>query len=119
VSFAEPISLPGHFGSDGDGPKAPVAMGPHVVWAVLAALAAALATWWIGWRVIPILTSVLGVVVVGLLVRHPEISGAADVARPGTPHIRLVSASWSAATDEAPRQAPSLRVVTRPASDPR
>lgn len=123
MSFAQPLPLPGHFGSDGDGPRRPAGIAPHIVWAVLSALAAAIATWWIGWRAIPILSSLLGIVVVALLVRHPELTETvADRPRPGPAHvppIRLVSASRAAPRDPEPRQPPVLRVVTRPGATPR
>lgn len=122
MSFAQPLSLPGHYGSGG-GPRPPADITPHVVWAALSALAAALATWWIGWRAIPILSSLLGIVVIALLVRHPELSATtSERPRPAAPHvpqIRLFSASWAEPKDPAPRQAPVLRVVARPAAAPR
>lgn len=126
MSYAQPVALPGHDGFDGDGPRHPANPAAGAIWAILAALAGALSTWWIGWRVLPILTSLLGVVMVGLLLRHPELSrerAATDhVPMPertkngAAPRMRLVTASGPVTPQLAsPCPPPVLRVVARPA----
>jgi hypothetical protein len=130
MSYAQPVSLPGHDGFDGDGPRHPSNPASGAVWAILAALAGALSTWWIGWRMLPILTSLLGVVMVGLLLRHPELSSSAaatdHVPMPerqkngAAPRMRLITATAGPVSPQLaqPTPPPVLRVVARPASAP-
>jgi hypothetical protein len=111
MAMMHPVALPGHFGSDGDGPRPPGAPWPPT-WIALALVTVVLGSVMLGFHGVPLLAGILATTVAVLALQRPEAFAGDWVGPVPRPRVRLVTPPRDVAPGPA-TPPPVLRVVGR------